>query len=75
MKEIQGHLEGIAVDNKGTLWISDWVFGDIYTMTKQGKTQKMFNLGYGTADLTVAKELNLLAVPQMNDSKLIFIKL
>ena len=75
MNEIQGHLEGIAVDNKGTLWISDWVFGDIYTMTKQGKTQKMFNLGYGAADLTVAKELNLLAVPQMNDSKLIFIKL
>jgi sugar lactone lactonase YvrE len=74
-QELQGHLDGISVDSKGTLWISDWISGDVYTMSKQGKVKKMFNLGGGTADLSVAKELNLLLVPQMGQNKLLFIQL
>jgi sugar lactone lactonase YvrE len=74
-KELQGHLDGIDVDSKGTLWISDWISGDIFTMTKQGKVKKMFNLGQGTADISVARDLNLLLVPQMGQNKLIFIQL
>jgi sugar lactone lactonase YvrE len=73
--DIQGHLDGIAVDGKGMLWISDWLNGDVYSMEKNGKVKKMFNLGAGTADLTVVKELNLLVVPQMNQNKIIFIQL
>ncbi len=49
--------------------------GDIFTMTKQGKVKKMFNFGQGTADISFAKGLNLLMVPQMNESKLIFLQL
>jgi sugar lactone lactonase YvrE len=75
VKELQGNLDGVGVDNKGTLWISDWMSGDVYTMTKQGEVKKMFNLGQGTADISVAKELNLLLVPQMYQNKLILIKL
>ena len=32
-----------------------------------------FNFGTGSADLSVAKDLNLLMIPQMNQSKIIFI--
>lgn len=73
--DIRGHLDGIAVDASGMLWISDWLNGDIYTMEKNGKVRKMFNLGVGAADLTVIKELNVLIVPQMNQNKIIFIQL
>ena len=75
IKEIQGNLDGITVDASGMLWISDWMNGDIFTMSKQGKVRKMFNLGPGAADLTFAKDLNLLMVPQMNQNKIIFIQL
>ncbi|MBA2403505.1 MAG: SMP-30/gluconolactonase/LRE family protein [Bdellovibrionales bacterium] len=75
VKEIQGHLDGITVDAKGVLWISDWMNGDIFTMSKSGKVKKMFNFGQGTADISVAKELDLLMIPQMNQSKIIFIQL
>jgi sugar lactone lactonase YvrE len=74
-KDIQGNLDGISVDAKGVLWISDWMNGNVFTMNKQGQVKKMFNLGQGTADITVAKELNLLMVPQMYQNKLIFIQL
>lgn len=73
--DIQGHLDGIAVDGNGMLWISDWLNGDIYSMEKNGKVRKMFNLGSGAADVTVIKELNVLIVPQMNQNKIIFIQL
>lgn len=73
--DIQGHLDGIAVDGNGMLWISDWLNGDVYSMEKNGKVRKMFNLGSGAADLTVIKELNILVVPQMNQNKIIFIQL
>ena len=74
-KDIQGNLDGISVDARGVLWISDWMNGNVFTMNKQGQVKKMFNLGQGTADITVAKELNLLMVPQMFQNKLIFIQL
>ena len=75
VKDLQGQLDGIAVDGKGTLWISDWITGNVFTMTKQGKVSKMFNLGQGTADISVARELGLLLVPQMLQNKILFIKL
>lgn len=74
-KSIQGNLDGVAVDAKGNLWISDWMNGDISMMTKQGKVRKMFNLGPGTADLSIVKELNLMVLPQMNQNKVMFIQL
>jgi sugar lactone lactonase YvrE len=75
VSEIQGNLDGISVDAAGVLWISDWMNGDIFTMNKQGKVKKMFNFGQGSADISVAKELNLLMIPQMYQNKIIFVQL
>lgn len=74
-KELQGYLDGISADAKGTLWISDWRSGDVYNMSMQGQVKKVFNFGSGTADLSIAKELNLLLVPQMVQNKVIFVQL
>ena len=72
---LTGHLDGIDVDNRGTLFVSDWISGDVWSVQKNGKAEKRFNFGQGTADLSVARELNLLLIPQMNQSKLIAIRL
>ncbi len=71
---IRGNLDGIAADNQGNLWVSDWMNGDIYKVSMKGIGQKVLNLGGGTADLSFAKDLNLLLVPQMNQNKVMAFK-
>lgn len=65
----RGNLDGVSADNDGNLWISDWLNGDIYKVQKNGSAQKVMNLKQGAADLSFSKELNLLLIPQMNESK------
>lgn len=72
---VKGHLSGIAADKSGMLWISDLMNGDIYSMEKNGTVRKMFNLGAGTADHSIVKELNILIIPQMMQNKIIFVQL
>ncbi len=71
---LPGNLDGISEDNKGTLWISDWMNGNIYAVQRNGTVQKKMNLRQGTADLFYSKELNLLFVPQMYESKVMAFK-
>ncbi len=70
-----GHFDGISGDSAGNLWVSDWMTGDVYTVMKNGSAEKRYNFGQGAADLSVAKELNLLLVPQMNTNKVIAVQL
>lgn len=73
-QSFHGNLDGISADNQGNLWISDWMNGDIYKVSKNGAGMKIFNLKQGTADLSFSKELNLLLIPQMNESKVMAYK-
>jgi sugar lactone lactonase YvrE len=70
-----GHLDGLDADKSGNLYVSDWINGDIWQVKKNGEASRKFNFGQGTADISVAKELNLLLVPQMNQNKLIAVEL
>ncbi len=73
-KSFGGNLDGISADSNGNLWISDWMNGDIYKVQKNGSAQKVMNLKQGAADLSFSKELNLLLIPQMNESKVLVFK-
>ncbi len=73
-KSLRGNLDGITADNYGNLWISDWMSGDVYKVAKNGTAQKVYYLSPGTADVTFAKELNLLLIPQMNENKVLAVK-
>lgn len=73
-KSLKGNLDGITADTQGNLWISDWMNGDIYKVQKNGSAEKVFNLKQGAADLSFSKELNLLLIPQMNESKVMAFK-
>lgn len=74
VKSFSGNLDGITADNQGNLWISDWMNGDVYKVKKDGSSVKVYNFAQGTADISFAKELDLLLVPQMNQSKVLAIK-
>jgi sugar lactone lactonase YvrE len=71
----RGNLDGITLDNDGNLWVSDWMNGDVWMVTKQGEAKRVYNFGKGTADIFYAKKLKLLLVPQMNESKVLAITL
>ncbi len=66
---LQGNLDGIAEDNSGHFWISDWMTGDVFRVESAGSAKKVLNLKQGTADIFFAKELGLLFIPQMYESK------
>ncbi|HXH29176.1 MAG TPA: SMP-30/gluconolactonase/LRE family protein [Bacteriovoracaceae bacterium] len=71
---VTGHLDGLTYDNEGNQLLSDWMNGDVFRVDRAGRSEKLYNFGQGTADISFAKELNTLLVPQMNQSKLILIK-
>lgn len=73
-KSFSGNLDGISPDTQGNLWISDWKNGNIYKVQKNGSSELVMNLKTGAADLSFSKELNLLLVPQMNESKVMAFK-
>ncbi len=72
---VRGHMDGIDSDKDGNLWLSDWVNGNVFLMKKNGQGELKYNFGQGTADISVAKELGLLLVPQMYQNKIIAVKL
>lgn len=72
---IRGHMDGVDSDVQGNLWLSDWISGDVFVMKPNGQGELKYNFGQGTADISVAKELGLLLVPQMGQNKVIAVKL
>lgn len=75
LTSFSGHLDGIDADSNGNLFVSDWINGDIWKVKKNGEASKKLSFGQGTADISVAKELNLLLVPQMSQNKVIAVDL
>lgn len=73
-KSFSGNLDGISPDTQGNLWISDWKNGNVYRVQKNGSAELVMNLKTGAADLSFSKELNLLLVPQMKESKVMAFK-
>lgn len=70
----RGQFDGIDMDANGILWVSDWMTGDIFSVKKNGESQKVYNLGQGTADISFAKDLGLLLIPQMSQNKIIAVR-
>lgn len=73
-KSLRGNLDGLTMDKEGNLWVSDWMNGDIFKVQKDGVVLKKYNYGQGVADISFAKELDLLLVPQMNENKVLMLK-
>lgn len=63
-----GNLDGIEIDNDGTIYVSDWIGGKVYKIAPDG-TQTLIIEGLkGAADLGLSQTRNRLWVPRMSEN-------
>jgi DNA-binding beta-propeller fold protein YncE len=69
-------LDGVTVDQKGTLYVSNFSRGEIYDISNWGRGElKLFQSGLTTpADIFFNKSKNEILVPQMSGNSMISLK-
>jgi hypothetical protein len=66
-----GNLDGIEMLKDGSFITSDWISGDIYSVSKTGKHSLMMNVGQGSADIGLNTKTNTLMIPLMTKDKVL----
>lgn len=66
-----GNLDGIQVDNRGDLLISDWKQGTIYSVSKQGQSRMLIDLPRGAGDIYYAPNTYQLFVPMALEGEIL----
>ena len=64
-----GNLDGLQNTAYGFL-VSDWIAGQLLTVSDKGKVTELLDLNPGSADILYLNEKNLVLVPQMLDGNL-----
>ncbi|MCG8572257.1 MAG: hypothetical protein MJB14_19160 [Spirochaetes bacterium] len=67
-------LDGIEIMRDNKALVTNWITGDLYQVNHAGKFTVIANYQQGTADLEYIKSKNIILIPQMNENKLIAIK-
>jgi hypothetical protein len=70
-----GTLDGVELDGSGGYYVSDFAAGKIYRITSDGAVTLLLEGFKGPADIGMADSLQLLLVPQMEESKVTAYKL
>jgi sugar lactone lactonase YvrE len=60
-----GNLDGLEPFGDGTYLVTDWMAGNVLSMTADGKALELTNLGQGTADLGFDPKTQTAFIPQM----------
>lgn len=69
-----GGGDGIARDSKGTLWISDWKNGRLFTLKKDGEL-KLVKEGFkAAADIEIAADGKTVLVPDMKAGEVVWVR-
>ena len=69
-----GNLDGVEIDQKGNIYVSDWESGKLYKISNG--TKKVINLGQysqGLADIGLNSHTGELALPVMLSSEVLFL--
>lgn len=61
------HIDGLEPDGKGGYLVSDWISGEVFHVSSDGKPALIFKLSEGTADFLYREDVHLLLIPLMND--------
>lgn len=69
-----GGGDGIARDSKGTLWISDWKNGRLFTLKKDGELKLVKDGFKAAADITMAADGKTVLVPDMKAGEVVWVK-
>lgn len=70
-----GNLDGIEIDDKGNFYVSDWVNGNLFKISKNGEAQLLGNFGQGNADIGLDPKRNVISIPQTLTSKVFQLKI
>ncbi len=74
MAEGFGGGDGIARDSKGTLWISDWKSGRLFTLKKDGELKLVKDGFKAAADVTMATDGRTIIVPDMKAGEVVWVR-
>jgi predicted RNA-binding protein with TRAM domain len=69
-----GGGDGIARDSKGTLWISDWKNGRLFTLKKDGELKFVKDGFKASADITIAADGKTVLVPDMKAGEVVWVR-
>ena len=64
------HIDGLEPDGQGGYTVTDWLTGDVFHVTADGKPSPIMKLVQGSADHTYLVAQQLLIIPLMNDNVL-----
>jgi len=69
-----GGGDGIARDRNGTLWISDWKTGRLFTLKKDGELKFVKDGFKAAADITIATDGKTVLVPDMKAGEIVWVR-
>jgi sugar lactone lactonase YvrE len=69
-----GGGDGIARDSTGTLWISDWKNGRLFTLKKNGELKFVKDGFKASADITIAADGKTVLVPDMKAGEVVWVR-
>ncbi len=64
-----GNLDGVEPAGNGAYFVTDWIAGKLFLISKEGEAAKLLDLPSGAADLEHVASLGLLIIPQMKSDK------
>ena len=65
-----GNLDGVEVDGKGNFYVTDWMSGGLFLISRTGDAEKVLQLPKGSADHDVVLSEGIILVPRMLEDKL-----
>ncbi len=65
-----GNLDGVEADGSGNFYVTDWLNGGLFLISKTGEATKLLELPQGSADHDVILQKNLILIPKMLENKL-----
>jgi gluconolactonase len=68
-----GGADGIVRGKDGTLYVSDWLNGKVFTVDKNGKVNLIKDGFKSAADINISADGNYLLVPDMKAGELVFL--
>jgi sugar lactone lactonase YvrE len=61
------NLDGVISDGQGGYWVTDWMAGGLFHVSRDGKGERVLQLNSGSADLGLGPD-GTLVIPMMKDS-------
>ncbi len=65
-----GNLDGVEGTEDTGFYVTDWMNGKLFLISRKGKVTELLDLNKGSADLEFIPEKSLILIPMMNDNTL-----